>query len=402
MFLLGVTAFVLLLIQKSAAGEQKPPRNSSPANPKDTSQNVAQSDGTPTIEQIVKVTIATSRPEVTTSGTFGVYADLQNLAEVPITLYPSETTLVVQPEIGRDPDCVIEFDGYFPTEANVPTQLNVDSKLGRPIVIPPKEHYQVFWGLGAPGHNGCSRAPVADGYWAWLGQRGKNFKAYLGFLPGDYAFSVVGKAYLTPKANREDAYHTFVQGTKLHVGITQLQSMLAAMIGGLLAYFVVGLREGGELRNLKREQTGGTRTSLSKWGVIARSVISAALLSSVVTIILSRLSDTQFPIKVSVADFWGALTVGFIAYFTGNKLIDRIVDLGGGPKQTPPATMPPTTMPPTTMPPTTMPPTAMPPVPSTPGAGSLGLAPQGVPSSIPGASLITKSEQTAVPQTAVL
>jgi hypothetical protein len=337
LFPLGATAIVLLLTQNAAAGRQKPTHNSSSVNPKDpVAIALKGGDGDPTGEQIVKTTIATSRPEVTTSGTFGVYADLQNLASVPITLYPRETTLVVQPEVGRDPDCVLEFDGFFPTEPNVLS----NPPLGGPIVIPPKEHYQVFWGLGTAGNTRCSRTPAVEGFWSWPEQRWKNFKANIGFLPGDYAFAVVGKAYLSPGGKVDPAYHTFVQGTKLHVGITQLQSMIAAMIGGLLAYFVAGLREGGELRTLKREQTDNKRSSVSKYLVILRGVISAALLSSVVTIILSRLSDTQFPIKVSVADFWGALTVGFVAFFTGNKLIDRIVGLGGGPKPTPPVIEP--------------------------------------------------------------
>jgi len=320
---------VLCIGSGEVLGQKNPPTETDSAN-RPVKTKTADGDNAAD-ELLVKAVIATSRPEVTTSGTFGVYADLQNLASEPITLFPREVTLVVQPEVGRNPDCVFEYDAFFPTEPNVATA----APLGGPIVIPPKEHYQAFWGLGT-GEASCLGEAELKGVSAWVKQRAKNLKSFVGFLPGDYGFSVIGKAYLTPDGKKANTYHTFVQTAKLHVGITQLQSMVAAMIGGLLAYFVVGLREGGELRTLKREESDNKRSSLSKWGVILRSLASAALLSSVVTIILSRLSETQFPIKISVSDFWGALTVGFIAYFTGNKIIDRIVDLGGGSGSTQP------------------------------------------------------------------
>jgi hypothetical protein len=37
-----------------------------------------------------------------------------------------------------------------------------------------------------------------------------------------------------------------------------------------------------------------------------------------------KLADTQFSIKVSVNDVWGAMTIGFIAFFVGNKLIEQL------------------------------------------------------------------------------
>jgi hypothetical protein len=290
-------------------------------------------------DQVVKVIIATSRPEVSTSGNFGVHADLQNAASVPITIYPKNIRLVAQPEITNGRDCIYSQDGFFPTEPNP----DKDHPLGGPIVIQPGEHYQIFW---APGSANCEDASSGS-RWVTFGRFGVGLQQYalrtIGFLPGDYAFVIVGKVSLSPDGVEQSPYHTFVQVTKLHVGITQLQAIVAAMIGGLLAYFVAALRENGELRTLKIEQVEKKRSSLWKWGVILRSLCSAALLSSVITVILSRISDTQFPVKVSVNDFWGALTVGFFAYFTGNNLINRIVGLasnpaGGAGNPTPPIT----------------------------------------------------------------
>ena len=313
---MAVASFVPVQMNAQARtqGSTQKPDAKSPTGDTTITTNDETADG-----QIVKVTMATSRPDVTASGNFGVYADLQNMKSVPVTLYPREVTLVVQPEVTRDQECVVELDAFFPTEERPKSS----EPLSGPILIPPKEHYQVFWGLGG-SENSCEHSND-EGRWSGLRGIGRAASQFIGFTPGEYSFQVVGKAYLSPNNKPEPTYHTFIQGTKLHVGITQWQAVFASMLGGLLAYFVMGLREGGELRTLKREEDKKLRSAVSKWLVILRSLCSAALLSAVITVILSRISDTQFPVKVTVSDFWGALTVGFLAYFMGNKIIDRIV-----------------------------------------------------------------------------
>jgi hypothetical protein len=307
--------------------------------------------------QLVKVTITTSRPQVTTDGAYGIFADLQNVASVPVTLYPSETVLIIQPEVAGDHDCVFSIEGFYPTEPGKTEKL----QLGGPIVVQPKEHYVAFWDVSKTGTGSCQGESGQNQGPTWLERAGSKTKEQLSFVPGEYAFVVVGKAHLHTAGKEEAGYHTFTEQVKLHVGLTQLSAIVAAMIGGLIGYFVMALRGGedGEFARLKKEQDAGKRHWFSRWGVILRGLVSAALVSAVVTVLLSRISDTQFPIKVSVADFWGALTVGFVAYFSGNKLIDRIVGLasksgGGTPGSTPtPATPAPTTPTPATPAPTT-------------------------------------------------
>ncbi len=330
--ILSITGLIILglvLEQKPALAPKATQLQSSKVNiavpsPNATTGTATQSaprrDGE---EQIVKVTIETSRPEVTTGGGYGIYADLQNLESVPVTLYPRETVMVVQPELADDHTCIFELDGFFPTEAN-PTK---DHPLGGPILIPPKEHYRAFWDISGEATSSCEEDPKRSAWPEWMRKFASSLKDRISFVPGDYSFVVVGKGYLSPDGKAQADYHTFTQAARLHVSITQFSAILAAMIGGLIAYFVTGLRGGGEFARLKQEQEEGKRRPLNRWGVILRNLFSAALLSAVVTVILSRISDTQFPIKVSVSDFWGALVVGFVAYFTGNRLIDRIVGL---------------------------------------------------------------------------
>ena len=286
--------------------------------------------------QLIKVTIATSRPEVAGNGAFGIFADFENVSSAPVRLYPGETAMVLQPEVAGDPNCVFSRDGWFPTEP----QSSESQPKGGAIVIQPKEKYAVFWDVSRASTARCGsgteekdasatdahakRMSFFEVFRSWLHDFTKKVDEQLSFVPGDYVFVVDGKAHWMPNNSEEAGYHTFTERVKLHIGLSQMGTMIAAMIGGVVGYFVGALRPGGDLRQASSAQP----TKRIQHGfVILRNLLSAMLISAVVTIILSRISDTQFPIKVSVSDFWGALTVGFFAYFLGYKLIDKMVGL---------------------------------------------------------------------------
>ena len=64
----------------------------------------------------------------------------------------------------------------------------------------------------------------------------------------------------------------------------------------------------------------------------------SVLLSAIITILLSRISETQFLIRITVADFWGAITVGFVANYLGTKFLDKIIGSETSNHQKPPTT----------------------------------------------------------------
>jgi uncharacterized membrane protein YhaH (DUF805 family) len=146
----------------------------------------------------------------------------------------------------------------------------------------------------------------------------------LGFVPGEYSFTIDGKAHSVTDSGEEKDYHTFTQTTLLRVGISQIVVMWAAMVGAILAYVVVALQKQGDFQRL---QTAGAGEKLTSVFVILRNIVSAALLGAAITIVSSRLADTQFPVKVSVNDVWGALAIGFVAFFVGNKFIEKLAKL---------------------------------------------------------------------------
>jgi hypothetical protein len=277
--------------------------------------------------QLVKVTIATSRTEVTSEGGFGIFADLQNVSLVPLKMRAAETILVIQPELAGNHNCILAVDGFYATEGGATAPRNSSGE----IIIQPKEHYVAFWDVSGRNLGKCDSATSqqdnanAKRHWFTLHPLTYLFNQ-LAFVPGNYAFVVVGKTYKVTNGQQETIYHTYTDQVKLHVGLTQFDAMLAAMLGGVIGYIVVALRDGGDFS--KYAFASGNYFEITKsYLIVLRNMFSAALVSAVVTILLSRISDTQFPIKVSVSDFWGALTVGFVAYFVGNKLIDRIVGL---------------------------------------------------------------------------
>jgi hypothetical protein len=53
-----------------------------------------------------------------------------------------------------------------------------------------------------------------------------------------------------------------------------------------------------------------------------------------ITILLSRISETQFLIKVTVNDFWGAVAIGFVANYMGAKALNKLIDISAEDEKT--------------------------------------------------------------------
>jgi hypothetical protein len=285
--------------------------------------------------EIFKVSINSSRASVTRDGSYGVYADLENLSQLPVTIRSQETMLVVQPEVAYPAACVGVERGIFPAQP-----FSGDPAKSTEMTIQPKEHYKVFWNLTNtsgkvpqnPTASSGKDAPSKCSEDSWV----KRARESLGFVPGDYAFTVEGIVY-APNAKAENIAHTYTETTTLHVGLSQVATAWAAFLGALLAYFVVALQPGRDFDQWKvrSEATAAsaspssfqrTRAALRGAAIVLRNALAAGLLGAALTIVASRLSDTQFPVKVSVSDFWGALTIGFISYFIGGRILATIID----------------------------------------------------------------------------
>jgi hypothetical protein len=322
----------------------------------------------PSVSSLIKVTIYPSRSEVVPNGSYGIYSDFENISSSPVLILPNQTALIVLPEASEPSACVDWEPGIFPTEPAGQRGKPWDSS----ILIQPGEHYLVFWDLEPDSQRGKYQKSAYNG----------NCKlpppilGALGFVPGDYAFAVEGNAYVEPEtpmqppaangngpgapassvnaagaspASAQDHIaalvalaksgaipaHHFSETKTLHVGISQITTLFAAMIGAFLAYWVVALRKDQDW-DLMIKTIEDAQQTHKKWMAVLsllRNAFLAALMGGVVTIVASRLSDTHFPLKVSVSDFWGALTIGFVSFFVGNKFISSLADFGTDPNK---------------------------------------------------------------------
>jgi hypothetical protein len=213
----------------------------------------------------------------------------------------------MQPEATKNTPCAAAFKSFLPNTEG--------GKAGdKQIILQPGEHYMFFWsGVDTGRDLGQSDCPVD-----MLGTLAET----LNFIPGAYAFSVDGRVHTAQNPNE---YHTFAESVSVKLGIEQLTILLWAGIGAVLGYLVIALTNDGDVDKLKNAPAGKER--LSAIAILVKNVVSAFLTGAVLSVVANRLSDTQFPIKVSVNDVWGALTVGFVFFFIGQKAIEKLRSL---------------------------------------------------------------------------
>jgi len=147
------------------------------------------------------------------------------------------------------------------------------------------------------------------------------------FTPGDYKLTVSLNYWLHPVPPFTEDYRVAVQTAAVRVMAPQSVILLGASIGGLMAYII--LPQG---RQRQTQNTSSIRMSILKEVL---GILGAILLSAIVTILLSRLSDSQFLIRVSISDFWGAIAIGFVSNYLGYEILRRLIgaEKEGAPSQ---------------------------------------------------------------------
>ena len=108
-----------------------------------------------------------------------------------------------------------------------------------------------------------------------------------------------------------------------HASAPQAVILFGAAVGGLFAYFIHPqarrrLIDSAPFRG-RSFLYEGTRRIFQEIG----GAFAALLLSTIVTILLSQISDTQFFIRVTVSDLWGAITIGFVADYAGSTILGK-------------------------------------------------------------------------------
>lgn len=298
------------------ANQSELPKPAEPTKPAESTK--------PSSASLLDIKLEPSRPQPAAGTGLGITAELRNTSPDSILyLRESNVTLTLPPELEGPFEQSQGWYALFPTEAHPPNQ-DTDAQ----IALHPGDVYQVIW-TRDPSHQ-SQNAQVRQGFFGFISSLSSEVATELRFVmfaPGDYKINVNVKYWTDPKYP-DGAYRTWFQSAVLHVAAPQFVILFGAVIGGLIAYYIVprarrsivlaivrmNRRPGMVLAWLSRELVGAT---------------GSVLISTIATILLSRLSETQFLIRVTVNDVWGAMAVGFVANFAGlswlNKLIPKSI-----------------------------------------------------------------------------
>ena len=307
----------------------------------------------------LKITLTPSETPLKLGSTSNIAVDILNVSNRPVEVDTTSVQLMTHAILSEtDTLCVL------------PLTPTTNTTIGALLVLQPQDHMNVLFNLSQRRLDySAEEQEVVDSYFRSVapaaiqpeqdpnGVKTKYQRAIrnsymrscdpnlfgpikraLDFSPGSYEYYLTGKfsvcdptvAGLCPIPER-----SFAQSAAFAVGIDQTQIIIFAIVGGLLAYLVVAVRslEGplNHLWSLIMSEPGLTSFAkvVSKEGMllvfrVARDLVGVGILSAAFTIVSSRLSDTQFPIKIAVLDAWGAITIGFLSYFAGNKFIDSL------------------------------------------------------------------------------
>ena len=142
------------------------------------------------------------------------------------------------------------------------------------------------------------------------------------FDPGEYKVFVETRVGVNEPPSAT-GYYTFSQTATVKAAAPQFVILFGAMLGGLISWLL--FPQGQDKSLVLTLTAAGVLGALRKLGWYAYSIAGACLLGAIVTILLARLSESQFLIKINIVDFWGAITVGFIAQYVGKTILDKII-----------------------------------------------------------------------------
>jgi hypothetical protein len=270
------------------------------------------------------ITINPSTANIIQGAVYGLDAELENVSNLPLSVDRGVIQLAVQPELAP-PN--VSCTWFYTAVAN--------PKVPMVMLMQPGDHFTVFFATGPK--DSLRNSPQCQAtYWGRL-------RRQLDFVPGNFSFVLTG-TFSTPKAVSPSAQpsisspqtslssqiastpeeHYFPEAASLPVTIDQSQIIIYAGLGGLLGFLVMSFRNSTTLSEYAAKVQSASLKPPPKFLIILRQAAGVILISVTVTVIASRLSTTSFPVRVSVQDFLGALTVGFVAYFVGGKFIDKL------------------------------------------------------------------------------
>jgi hypothetical protein len=268
----------------------------------------------------LEITLEPSRAQPTAGSVLQITGVVKNVSDTPVAISEHCFTITVPGEIDQ-----INFAGGYYARLTV----NDFDQYNGMVILAPGQSTNAYWRVNADSSFKAAGSGQSRTWYEPIREQLNSELGYLFFSPGDYKFSVQAKfwplsngATITREELRQAnydlaGYQTAVASTSIRVAAPITVILVGAAIGGLLAF------------TLKRSQSSNplkVRGHEPAYASILRGFAAAAgavLLSCISTILLSRLADTQFPIRISISDLWGAIAIGFIAAYSGSALLEK-------------------------------------------------------------------------------
>jgi hypothetical protein len=260
----------------------------------------------PNLEQLISVEIESSRPQLVAGEGLGVIARIKNVSKVPVFVKEKSFSLTVPLEMEGARAGVSGYYAYFPTEFHQSGRnISPEEFYTNSIRLNPGDTYSAFWANTFADSNTSS--------FTYIWQQITSQFQFLFFTPGRYSITLTAK-YWTDQALSDKNYRTFTKSITVPVVAPLFVILFGAAIGGLVAHFVLP-------RALQKSSNEKVFIRVTRE---VAGMFGSALLSVIVTIILSRVSETQFLISVTVNDIWGAIVTGFAANYVGYKALSGL------------------------------------------------------------------------------
>jgi hypothetical protein len=288
-----------------------------------------------TNKNALKITVKASRDQAIAGSDFGITAQIENISDQPVYIAPSSFAMTAPPEL--DSEGPRDWLAFFPGLLTIAGQPYGDTV----IVLEPGSNISAFWSGNKPVQSAVAPAGLVFNFCNFVGVDCPQLFRGFRFSPGKYTLTIVGSYWDTYEGAKAKSIERHTQATELQEPINAPQStiLFGAAVGGVIAFLLLS----------KIQPSSPSGWTLVRW---IPGLLSAVLLSMIVTILLARLAESQFIISVTVNDLWGAVAVGFIITASGPTILQKFTALVRG---TPPPSPTPTATPTATPPESTVP-----------------------------------------------
>jgi len=257
--------------------------------------------------------LAPSRGEINAGQPFGIIGTVANTSSDSIIYVTQQSlSITLPPELSAN-RLLETWHAYFPTEQQVSTSRQRFPSESIVVALRPGQRTTVGWSP-TPYRSlfvvDSSKQPKDRPFLARTIDAvvPKTLRYFTFFTPGDYQLAIQVK-YWTDSTRPPLAYSATTETVTLHMLAPLIVILLGAAFGGVMASTITLLQHG--------RHTIGHYIHKGFW---------AAMWSTLVAILISRTAEAQLPIKVTVTDVWGGITIGVIAYFLGARWLRRLID----------------------------------------------------------------------------